>query len=196
MKIVIGTAEHAELLLQYNLDNAARFERWNPAPGPNFYTLDWWQFRVEEWERQFMEGSAVHFLGIDETANRVIGVCSLTNIVYSAACFCFMGYSVDRREEGTGAMTRIIEHAIDYAFNVLKLNRISASYMPVNERSGRLLAKLGFEKEGYSRRLLMINGQWEDHINTALLNPRNNCVSAVAATTAAGSDSKSYSEAP
>jgi ribosomal-protein-alanine N-acetyltransferase len=173
MRIVIASAEHAELLLQYNLDNAARFERWNPAVSADFYTLDWWQFRVEEWERQFMEDSAVHFLGIDEPANRVMGACSLTNIVYSAACFCFMGYSVDRRDEGTGAMTAIVQHAIDYAFDVLKLNRIAASYMPANDRSGRLLAKLGFEKEGYSKRLLKVHGQWEDHINMALLNPRS-----------------------
>ena len=171
MKIVICTTEHAELLLQYNLDNAARFECWNPAVSEDFYTLDWWQHRVVEWEHQFMEGSAVHFIGLDEAANRVVGGCSLTNIVYSAACFCFMGYSVDRGEEGTGAMTRIIEHAIHYAFNSLQLHRIAASYMPANERSGRLLAKLGFEKEGYSKGLLRINGRWEDHINTALLNP-------------------------
>jgi [ribosomal protein S5]-alanine N-acetyltransferase len=173
MKIVICTAEYAGLMLQYNLDNAERFARWNPAIGPEFYTLDWWQDRVEEWERQFMDGIAVHFIGLDPTESRVIGSCSLTNIVYGAAWFCFMGYSVDQRDEGKGAMTQIIEHAIDYAFNELKLNRISASYMPANTRSGRLLAKLGFEKEGFSKRLLKINGQWEDHINTVLLNPAN-----------------------
>ncbi|MES2623807.1 MAG: GNAT family N-acetyltransferase [Pseudomonadota bacterium] len=171
MKIAICTSDDAELLLQYNLDNAERFARWNPAVNADFYTLEWWQFRVEEWDRRFMAGTEVHFLGVDETAHRLIGVCSLTNIVYSAASFCFMGYSVDRREEGTGAMTKIVEHTIRYAFDVLNLNRISASYMPVNLRSGRLLTKLGFEKEGYSKRLLKINGQWEDHINTALLNP-------------------------
>lgn len=171
MKIVIATAEHAELLLQYNLDNAERFARWNPIQGEDFYTLDWWQRRVREWEKQFVDGSAVHFIGLDAGADRVIGACSLTNIVYAAAWFCFMGYSVDRREEGTGAMTQIIRHAIQYAFNELRLNRIAASYMPANERSGRLLAKLGFEQEGYSKRLLRINGKWEDHINTALLNP-------------------------
>ncbi len=171
MKIGTATAAHAELLLQYNLDNAERFARWNPVHGPDFYTLDWWKCRLAEWTKQQAEGSAVHFIGLDVDTQRVIGVCSLTNIVYGAAWFCFMGYSVDRREEGTGAMTQIIQHAIHYAFDELKLNRIAASYMPANVRSARLLAKLGFEKEGYSRRLLMINGRWEDHINTALLNP-------------------------
>jgi [ribosomal protein S5]-alanine N-acetyltransferase len=173
MNIVIGTAEYAAELLKYHADNAERFTRWNPAVVPGYYTLEWWQTRTREWERQFMQGSAVHFLGLNDSGSRVIGACSLTNIIYSPGWFCFMGYSIDEQEEGSGAMTQIAQHAIHYAFNVLKLNRISASYMPVNERSARLLAKLGFEKEGYSKRLLKINGQWEDHINTALLNPQN-----------------------
>ncbi len=69
-------------------------------------------------------------------------------------------------------MTQIVRHAIDYAFNNLRLNRISANYMPRNTRSARLLQKLGFEKEGYARRYLHINGRWEDHILTALLNSK------------------------
>lgn len=171
MKIVVGAAEHAAQLLRYHLNNAERLARWNPAAGPGYYTLDWWQHKTREWERQFMQGSAVHFLGMNNAGRDIKGVCSLTNIIYSPGWFCFMGYSVDRYEEGRGTMTQIAEHAIHYAFDVLKLNRICASYMPVNERSARLLAKLGFEREGYSKRLLKINGQWEDHINTALLNP-------------------------
>lgn len=43
--------------------------------------------------------------------------------------------------------------------------------MPANRRSGALLARLGFEQEGYARDYLMINGRWEDHVLTALLNP-------------------------
>ncbi|MFB0585429.1 hypothetical protein [Aeromonas salmonicida] len=38
-------------------------------------------------------------------------------------------------------------------------------------RSAALLERLGFEREGYARDYLMINGRWEDHILTALLNP-------------------------
>ncbi|KTA85439.1 hypothetical protein [Aeromonas salmonicida] len=37
--------------------------------------------------------------------------------------------------------------------------------------SAALLEHLGFEREGYARDYLMINGRWEDHILTALLNP-------------------------
>jgi ribosomal-protein-alanine N-acetyltransferase len=45
-----------------------------------------------------------------------------------------------------------------------------ANYIPVNERSGRLLRRLGFTVEGYARDYLLIAGKWEDHVLTALAN--------------------------
>ncbi len=38
-------------------------------------------------------------------------------------------------------------------------------------RCAALLERLGFEREGYARDYLMINGRWEDHVLTARLNP-------------------------
>ena len=52
------------------------------------------------------------------------------------------------------------------------MHRVMASYIPVNERSGRLLKKLGFIVEGYARDYIYINGSWRDHILTSLVNPR------------------------
>ena len=48
------------------------------------------------------------------------------------------------------------------------IHRIMANYMPHNQRSGGLLARLGFEKEGYAKDYLLIDGQWRDHVLTAL----------------------------
>jgi ribosomal-protein-alanine N-acetyltransferase len=61
----------------------------------------------------------------------------------------------------------------DYIFNVLKLHRIIANYLPRNRRSGALLERLGFEIEGEAKELLKINGVWEDHVMTSLINPRS-----------------------
>ncbi len=70
-------------------------------------------------------------------------------------------------------MTEVSQHAIDYAFSQLKLNRLMAAYMPRNKRSANLLKKLGFTKEGLAKKYLQINGNWEDHVLTSLLNPEN-----------------------
>ena len=42
--------------------------------------------------------------------------------------------------------------------------------MPTNERSARLLRRLGFAVEGYARDYLLLDGQWRDHVMTALIN--------------------------
>jgi hypothetical protein len=43
--------------------------------------------------------------------------------------------------------------------------------IPTNERSGRLLRRLGFQVEGYARDYLYIHDGWRDHILTSLTNP-------------------------
>jgi len=67
-------------------------------------------------------------------------------------------------------MKKIVSHAIGYAFNEIGLHRIMANHMPDNERSAGLLKSLGFEREGYAKEYLLINGRWEDHVLNVLIN--------------------------
>ena len=53
----------------------------------------------------------------------------------------------------------------------MRLHRIMANYRPENERSGRLLERLGFVRGGLRERYLFIDGAWRDHVLTALTNP-------------------------
>lgn len=69
-------------------------------------------------------------------------------------------------------MSEAVGKAIQYMFEKQKLHRIMANYMPSNERSARLLRKLGFVIEGHAKKYLLINGQWEDHILTSLTNEK------------------------
>ncbi len=70
-------------------------------------------------------------------------------------------------------MREILEAGINYAFEELKLHRIMANYIVENDRSGRLLASLGFETEGVAKSYLKINGRWQDHQLTSKLNPND-----------------------
>jgi len=68
-------------------------------------------------------------------------------------------------------MTEALGAAIAYAFGPLNLHRIQAAYRPENLRSGRVLERLGFVWEGLAPAYLRVNGQWADHVITALVNP-------------------------
>ena len=64
--------------------------------------------------------------------------------------------------EGLGA-------AVGHAFTTLKLHRLEANIQPDNLASVRLVERLGFEREGHSKRYLKICGQWRDHDRFAIL---------------------------
>ncbi len=49
------------------------------------------------------------------------------------------------------------------------LHRVEAACAPDNERSRRLLERLGFQREGFARAYLLIDGAWQDHFLFAML---------------------------
>jgi ribosomal-protein-alanine N-acetyltransferase len=67
-------------------------------------------------------------------------------------------------------MTEALRAAIDQIFEHCNLHRIMANYMPANIKSAQLLARLEFSIEGEAKQYLFINGKWEDHIMTSLIN--------------------------
>jgi ribosomal-protein-alanine N-acetyltransferase len=83
-----------------------------------------------------------------------------------------LGYGLAADRQGQGLMVEACRRVIDYAFDDLRLHRVSADYVPHNVRSAAVLKRLGFTVEGYARDYLLINGRWEDHVRTGLVNPR------------------------
>lgn len=171
MKVIRTTVAHASILADYYAVNEAHLRPWSPAVPQGHHSLDSWQRRLELREISFEQSSEFHFIGTDSLESHVIGTCSLSNIIRGVFLACHMGYSCAERYQGQGYMKKIVSHSIDYAFSELRLHRIMANYMPENEKSGGLLASLGFEREGLAKDFLLINGRWEDHVLTSLINP-------------------------
>ena len=159
----------ASELSHYYLRNAEHLKEWEPARADDFNEIAAWQKRLNSMEKEVEDGKAAHFVGVDEASQKIIGVCSLRNIVYGAFMAAHMGYSIDKEFEGNGYMKNICDHATTYAFSQLNLNRVMANYIPRNKRSGKLLDSLGFSIEGKAKKYLKINGKWEDHILTSLI---------------------------
>lgn len=172
IKFIRAKPGHELLMANFFAVNEEHLRPWTPKVPIEHHSLAAWRQRLLDREQDFINGASAHFIAVDATESFVIGSCSLGNVVHGAFKSCYLGYSVAKRYEGQGYMKGLVLHAIDYAFNEMKLHRIMANHMPINERSAGLLKKLGFEKEGYARKYLFINGRWEDHVLTALLNPQ------------------------
>ncbi|HYD81960.1 MAG TPA: GNAT family N-acetyltransferase [Paucimonas sp.] len=170
--------DQAQLLVDYQLDNRAHLAPWEPLREESFYSLEAARRRIEDGLQAFADGRAVHFAVFardsrhdEPDAARIIALCNFSNIVRGVFQACHLGYSIGHAYQGRGLMREVARAGIGYMFHAVGLHRVMANYMPSNERSARLLRKLGFEREGYARAYLKIAGKWEDHVLTALINP-------------------------
>ena len=116
-------------------------------------------------------GLAMHFALLTPDGQQMIGACNFSGIIRGAFQACYLGYHIDYAHQGQGLMQEGLEAGIGYMFDTQNLHRIMANYIPGNERSARLLERLGFEREGYAKAYLNIAGRWQDHVLTALVNP-------------------------
>ncbi|WP_341939118.1 GNAT family N-acetyltransferase [Marinimicrobium sp. C2-29] len=169
MEIRLAKQEDAAQLAEYYSINREHFIPWEPTRETGYYSLESLKQRLSDYEKQHIDETAAHFLGLIE--EKVVAHCSLTNIVYGPLQGCFMGYGVSKDHEGYGMMKRVCAAANSHAFQELGLNRVMANYMPRNTRSANLLRRMGFFEEGLARKYLKINGVWEDHVLTSKLNP-------------------------
>lgn len=175
LRLSLPPPSFAPAMLDFVEANRDHFARWDPAPGPNYYTIGFWRGRLEMAREEFRAGRSLRLVITPQSnANqRVIGEANFNNIIRGVFQACYLGYRIDHRDEGQGLMREALTGAIAYVFDEMKLHRIMANYLPVNERSGQLLRRLGFTVEGYARDYLMIAGEWQDHVMTALTNPNS-----------------------
>ncbi len=75
-----------------------------------------------------------------------------------------LGYWLAEPYWNQGLITEAGKAILSFGFETLKLKRIFASYFSYNEASGRIMQKLGMEKEGILRAYTLKNGQYLDHV--------------------------------
>jgi RimJ/RimL family protein N-acetyltransferase len=66
-------------------------------------------------------------------------------------------------------MTEALTLLFDFAFETLDFHRLEADADPRNERSLRLLERLGFLREGYFRERYHVAGEIQDSVMLGLL---------------------------
>jgi ribosomal-protein-alanine N-acetyltransferase len=148
-------------------------DRWSPPAATAFFTEAFWRERLAVAVEEFNAGRAARFVlqRPGPATGPVIGTCNYTNIVRGPFLACHLGYQIARAQEGQGFMAEALRATNAFVFRELRLHRIMANHRPENERSGRLLERLGFVREGVAKDYLFIDGAWRDHVLTALVNP-------------------------
>ena len=163
----LANEKDVEGIVKFLQENDEHFAPWEPIRGEKYYTGDYWRKNIlNDWQ-EFLNGKSVRLFMFEKT---LIGVIHFSNIVRGPFQSCLLGYKLGMMYEGKGYMFEALEASIDYMFTELNLHRIEANYIPRNERSKKVLDRLGFRIFGEEDDYLMIAGKWERHIRTSLIN--------------------------
>lgn len=158
-------------IIRYYTENKIHLAPFEPLRFSGFYTESYWYEQVKQALYEFSTDYSLQlFLFTKENEDAIIGSINFRNFIRGVFQSCTLGYSLAEASQGKGYMTEALEVAINYVFAQLNMHRIMASYLPHNQRSGRLLKRLGFVVEGYARDYLLIDGHWQDHILSSLIN--------------------------
>ena len=103
-----------------------------------------------------------------KSSKELIGVVSFTDINKKFAK-AEVGYWIGKKYWGNGFCTEAVKTLIDYGFNELGLNKITAHHMLKNPASGKVMLKSGMIKEGYFREEVIKCGVFEDIIHYGIL---------------------------
>lgn len=164
------TPADAAALAHYVAENREHFRRAGPTRDPSYFTPAYWAGMVAAIERDWRDDRHCHFIVFEADDCTPVGRARFSDFTRGAAQSCNLGYEIAKSHEGRGLMFEALRAAIAYVFEELNLHRIQAGYLPDNERSARLLARLGFTREGFAKDYIRVDGQWEDHVLNSLTN--------------------------
>jgi ribosomal-protein-alanine N-acetyltransferase len=174
LRMWVHGPDDARAVTDYFARNRSHLARWSPPTPEGYFTEPYWIRRGERNFTDARDGKAFRFAIVwrDNPAGDLLGTISLTEVVRGPLQQAFLGYGLDERSQGKGIMTEAVRAVATWAFDVQRLHRVSANYMPSNDRSAEVLRRCGFVVVGYARDYLFINGGWRDHVLTALVDPR------------------------
>lgn len=115
-------------------------------------------FSEDRWEA----GIDYRFLITEKESKKVIGQISITNIIRGVAQSAFVGYWIGFEYQNKGYITEAANAIFTFAFETLKLHRLSLWIATENEASLRVAEKLGLRYEGIAERALHLGGKWLD----------------------------------
>ena len=142
---------------------------WEPVWPADDLTRAAFRRRIKRYAEDQRNDLAYAFLIVRATDDVLVGGLTLANIRRGVAQAGSIGYWTGEPFARQGYMTAALRALIPFSFATLRLHRLEAACIPSNAASIALLEKTGFQREGYARGYLCINGLWQDHLLYARL---------------------------
>jgi ribosomal-protein-alanine N-acetyltransferase len=124
---------------------------------------------VERFGKPLRTATHAGFVAVRVEDDAPVGVLNLSEIVRGGFQSAYLGYYALVPHAGQGYMTEALALVLDVAYREIGLHRVEANVQPGNRSSVRLVERVGFTREGYSRRYVKVGGRWRDHLRFAML---------------------------
>ncbi|MET9254663.1 GNAT family protein [Streptomyces sp. NPDC003717] len=118
--------------------------------------------------RLIREPDRAGFLVCEKDGGAIAGFVNVNNIVQGGFRSGALGYGAFAHAAGRGLMREGLGLVVAHAFGPMRLHRLEINVQPGNAASIALARATGFRLEGFSPRMLHIDGAWRDHQRWAL----------------------------
>lgn len=145
-------------------ESRTHLQPWEPTWPRDDLTRTAYKRRVRHYHRESRNDQGYAFLIFAAGDERLLGGIALTNVQRGITQSAALGYWLGRPHLGCGYMTDAVRTIAAFSFEHLHLHRLEAATQPANEASIRVLERSGFEREGFAREYLKIDGAWRDHL--------------------------------
>lgn len=159
----------APALADLTYRNKLYWSVYEPLHRDDYYTTTVQREKIRESLMLSKEKREYSFGIFEHQTDKMVGSVSLYSIKRMPFSSALIGYSMDESYIGKGIASEAVNLVKIFGFEHVQLNRIEAYVSPYNNGSIKVLEKNRFMQEGLLRKLLYINGIWQDHYIYATL---------------------------
>lgn len=160
-RIVLGDAN--DIFLIRSNDEVMRF-----MDVPRHYSIGDAEKLIHLSDESYKKEAGINWAIVEKQSNEFIGYIGFIRMT-PEHCRAEIGYALKPEFWGKGYMYETINRLVRFAFEEMKLHSIEANVNPLNEKSKKVLERVGFKQEAYFRENYLFDGNYLDSLIYSLL---------------------------